>query len=105
MVRNMIFDTPTMGPVTTSLVCLNYPLTIYGKNFRMDLFCLPLNKLDVIFGMNWLEFNHIHINYYNTFVSFLKINEGEVVFVSAKQVNKVVNDGTHVFVMFAYMST
>ena len=28
----------------------------------MDLVCLPLEQLDIILGMNWLEFNQVHIN-------------------------------------------
>ncbi|XP_050897647.1 uncharacterized protein LOC127104506 [Lathyrus oleraceus] len=100
----MTVDTLALGPVTTSLVCLNYPLIIYGKNFGMDLVYLSLNKLDVILGMNWLEFNYVHINCYNKSVSFLDINEYEGMFVSAKQVNKVVNDGVQVFMMMLSMS-
>ena len=49
---SMVIDTPTNGSVTTSLVCLNYPLTIYGRDFGIDLICLPLSQLDVILGMN-----------------------------------------------------
>ncbi|XP_050920412.1 uncharacterized protein LOC127138049 [Lathyrus oleraceus] len=33
MSGSMVIDTPTNGLVTTSLVCLNCPLTIYGRNF------------------------------------------------------------------------
>lgn len=49
---SMVIDTPTNDSVTTSLVCLNYPLTIYGRDFGIDLICLPLSQLDVILGMN-----------------------------------------------------
>lgn len=42
MVVSIIFDTPTLGPVTTSWVCVNCPLTIYGKSFGMNLIYLPL---------------------------------------------------------------
>lgn len=104
MVGSMIVNTLALGSVTTSLVCLNCPLTIYGKNFRMDLVCVLLNKLVVILGMNWLEFNHVHINYYNKYVSYLEIKKDEGMFVSAKQVNKVVNDGARVFMMLASTS-
>lgn len=57
MVGSMIVDTQALGPVTTSWVCLNCPLTIYGKSFGMDLVYLPLRNLIVILGMNWLEVN------------------------------------------------
>lgn len=54
MVGSMILDTPTLDLITTLRVCLNCPLTIYGKNFGVDLVCLPLRNLDVILGMKWL---------------------------------------------------
>lgn len=52
MVGNMIIDTLTLGPITTSWVCLKCPLTIYGKSFGMNLVCPPLSNLDVILRMN-----------------------------------------------------
>lgn len=36
---NMIVDTPTLGLVTILWVCLNCPLTVYGKSFYMSLVC------------------------------------------------------------------
>ena len=55
----MVIDTPAMGSMNTSYVCLNCPLSIFGRDFWMDLVCLLLDQLDVILGMNWLEFNHV----------------------------------------------
>lgn len=59
----------------------------------MDLVCLPLDQLNVILGMNYLDFNCVRINCYNRSVLFLKVDEGEDLFVSAKQIDEVVNDG------------
>lgn len=70
LIGSMVIDTPSTSLVTTSWVCLNCSLTIYCKSFWMDLVCLPLNQLDVILGMNWLEFNHVHITYFDKSVSF-----------------------------------
>lgn len=70
----------------------------------MDLVSLTLNELDVILGMNWLEFNHVHINCFNKSMLFLEIDGDEGMFVCAKQVNEIVNDGAQVFVMLAYMN-
>lgn len=70
MNRTMIVSTLPLGSIMTSWVCLNCLLTIFGKNFGMDLVCLPLRKLDVILSMNKLEFNHVHINYFDKLVSF-----------------------------------
>lgn len=52
MVWSMIVDTPTLGLVTTSWVCLNFSLDNYGKIFGMDLVCQPLINIDVILRMN-----------------------------------------------------
>jgi hypothetical protein len=55
----MVVETPAKGSVTTSLVCLKCPLSRFGRDFAVDLVCLPLSGMDVILGMNWLEFNHV----------------------------------------------
>ena len=39
----LVIDTLTNGSVTTSLVCVKCILTIYGRDFRVDLICLPLS--------------------------------------------------------------
>lgn len=62
---SMFIDTSTNGSVTTTMVCLNCPLTIYGKDFGVDLICFPFSQLEVILGMNWLELNYAHINCFN----------------------------------------
>lgn len=80
----MVVDTPTLGLVVTSWVCLNYTLIIYGKSFGMDLMCLPLRNIDVILRMNWLEFNHVHINCFAKMVSFLEFDTSDELFVSDK---------------------
>jgi hypothetical protein len=64
MSSRMVIDTPANGSVTTKLVCVNCPVTVYGRSFGMDLVCIPLSELDVILGMNWLRFNRVHINCY-----------------------------------------
>ncbi|XP_058774748.1 uncharacterized protein LOC131649018 [Vicia villosa] len=66
----MVVEVPAKGTVTTSLVCLRCPLSIFGRDSAVDLVCLPLSGLDVILGMNWLEYNYVHINCYNKSVRF-----------------------------------
>ena len=34
---SMVIDVITNGSMTTSLVCLNFPMMIYGKDFDIDL--------------------------------------------------------------------
>ncbi|MCI57854.1 cellular nucleic acid-binding protein, partial [Trifolium medium] len=41
----------------------------------MDLVCIPLSGIDVIFGMNWLIFNRVHINCCAKTVVFPKLEE------------------------------
>lgn len=58
--REMVIDTPFIGSITTSLVCEKCPVSIFGKEFRVDLIFLPFSELDIILGMNWLESNHVY---------------------------------------------
>ncbi|XP_050915362.1 uncharacterized protein LOC127130384 [Lathyrus oleraceus] len=102
----MVIETPAKGLVTTTSVCLNCPLLIYDKDFGIDLIFLPLENLNVILGMNWLEFNHVHINYYNKSGRFLTPNkEEEAGFLSTREMNELLEEEAHVFVMFAALST
>lgn len=101
MVESMVIDTPTNGSVTTSWVYLKCSLTIYSKSFGMDLVCLPLDKLDVILKMNSLQFNHVHINYFDKSTSFLEFDASDDLFVSAKQVHEFMKDEVVVFMILA----
>ena len=77
-----------MGEVTTSLVCLKCPLSIFDRDFVVDLVFLPLSVLDMILGMKWLELNYVHINYYIKSVQFLAPDEEEEAgFLCARQLN------------------
>lgn len=69
----------------------------------MDLVCLPLNQLDVIIGMNWLEFNHVHINCFDKSVSFLELDASDELFVFAKQVDEFVENDVILFIILASM--
>ncbi|XP_050909886.1 uncharacterized protein LOC127123730 [Lathyrus oleraceus] len=99
----MVIDTPTNGSVTTSWMCLNCLLTIYGKSFVMDLVYLPLNQLDVIIGMNWLQFNHVHINYFDKSVPFPEFDTSDELFVSVKKMDDFMKGDSKVFMILASM--
>ncbi|XP_050916802.1 uncharacterized protein LOC127131974 [Lathyrus oleraceus] len=71
MSGEMVIETPSKGSLTTTSVCFNCPMIIFDKDFGIDLICLPLDNLDVILGMKWLEFNHVHIHCYNKSMQFL----------------------------------
>ena len=101
----MVIDTPASGYVTIAYVCLKCPLTIYGKSFMMDLVCLPLHQIDVILGIIWLEFNYVHINCYNKTLRFHKFGDnGELMLLSAKQVNELLEDEAMMLVMCALVA-
>src|ERR1043165_4986565 len=98
---SMVIDTLASGSVTTSYVCRNCPIVIFGRGFGMDLVCLPLEQLDIILGMNWLEFNQVHINCFAKTVIFPEEARIEDVTMSVKQMNLAVNDGVVVFMLYS----
>ncbi|XP_050876240.1 uncharacterized protein LOC127079933 [Lathyrus oleraceus] len=98
----MVIDTQVNGSMTTSWASLNFPLTIYGKDFGIDLVGLPLSQLDLILGINWLEFNRVHINCFDKSMLFLEFEEGEdMMFMSTKKVDESLNNDARVFIMFS----
>ncbi|XP_058745963.1 uncharacterized protein LOC131618823 [Vicia villosa] len=78
--------------VTTSFACLNYPVDIFGRKFGMELVCLPLEQLDVIRGMNWMEFNRVHINCFTKTVIFPEESSVEDLAMTTKQLNEMVKE-------------
>lgn len=54
--------------------------------------------------MNWLEFNHVRIDYFNKSMLFPEFEEGEdLKLMSVNQVEKSLKDDARVFMMFAYL--
>ena len=97
-----VIDTLAKGSVTTSLVCLNCLLSIFDRYFSVDLICFLLKDLDVILGMNWLEFNHVHINCYQKSVWFLALDdEEEFGFLSSRQLKESLEGYARVLALFA----
>jgi len=52
LLRGMVIDTLANGSVTTSLVCAKCPPNFGCVDFELDLVCLSLKHMDVIFGMD-----------------------------------------------------
>ena len=98
---SMVVDTPASGSVTTSLVCRNCPIEIFGRGFGMDLVCLPLEQIDIILGMNWLEFNRVHLNCFAKTVIFPEAVGVENLTMTARQVQEAMEDGAKVFMLLA----
>jgi len=57
----MMVTTATDGGIVANYVCENCPITVSSKTYYIDLVCLPMKQLDVIFGMDWLSANHAYI--------------------------------------------
>ena len=98
-------ETPAKGSVTTSLVCLSCPLSVFGRDFEVDLVCLPLVGMDVIMGMNWLEYNHVLINCFTKTVRFSSAEEDSgAESLSTKEMKQLEQDGVLMFSLLAYLS-
>jgi hypothetical protein len=101
----MVIETPAKGSMTTSLVCLRCPLYMFGRDFEIDLVCLPLSGMDVILGMNWLEYNHVHINCFSKSVYFSSAEEESgAEFLTTKQLKQLERDGILMFSLMASLS-
>ncbi|XP_050909944.1 uncharacterized protein LOC127123807 [Lathyrus oleraceus] len=103
--RDMIVEVPVKGTVSSSLVCKSCPLSIFGKDFVVDLVCLPLVGLDVVLGMDWLKSNYVHINCYNNTVRFSSAEEeGRTELLSKKQLKEFIEEDALVFLLMASLS-
>ena len=105
MNREMVVDTPAKGSVTTSLVFSKCPFPIYDIDFVVDLVFLPLTVLDVILGMNWLEYNYVRINCYNKSVRFSTPDREEGVgFLSVKPLSELIKGEAQLFSLMASLT-
>ncbi|XP_057432023.1 uncharacterized protein LOC130724755 [Lotus japonicus] len=92
MKREMVVEVPAKRSMTTSRVCLNCPLSIFDRDFVVDLIFLPLSGLDVILGMNWLEYNYVHIDCYNKSLRFSTAEEEKDGLMTGKQLRQSMQD-------------
>ncbi|XP_050900594.1 uncharacterized protein LOC127107346, partial [Lathyrus oleraceus] len=100
----LIVETPAKGSVTTSLVCLKCPLSIFDRDFYVDLVCLQLDGMDVILGMNWLEYNYVHINCHHKSVRFSTPEEEGVDLLPFRELRKLMKEGAQMFSLMATLS-
>jgi len=102
LLRGMVIDTPTNGSVITSLVCAKCPVTFGCVDFELDLVCLSLKHMDLIFGMDWMLTFGVNINCLTKSVTFSKpVDEIGGKFLIAEQVKKSLDGEPSVFMMFA----
>ncbi|GAU46351.1 hypothetical protein TSUD_180840 [Trifolium subterraneum] len=99
----MNIETPASGSVVTRLVCRNCPVSVFGRHFGMDLVCIPLSGIDVIFGMNWLVFNQVHINCCEKTVIFPK-SERSLSLMNGEEVKESLNDHGELFMVFGSLN-
>ena len=65
-------------------------MSMFGRDFEIDLVCLQLVGMDVILGMNWLEYNHMLINCFSKMVRFSSAEEESgAEFLSTKQLKQL----------------
>ncbi|XP_058734258.1 uncharacterized protein LOC131605987 [Vicia villosa] len=103
--RDMVVEFPAKGTVTTSFVCASCPLSIFDRDFVVDLVCLPLVGMDVVLGMDCLKANYVHINCYNNTVMFSSLEEEErAMLVSTMQLNEFMKDEVSVFLLMETLS-
>ncbi|XP_014626797.1 uncharacterized protein LOC114369845 [Glycine soja] len=102
---DLIVDTLASGSVLTSGVCLQCPDIFSDRQFLIDFVVLPLSQINVIFGMDWLSFNHVLLNCFEKFVVFPEfgVSEGDM-FLPANQVEASLREDAHVYMILASMS-
>ena len=78
---------------------------MFGRDFEVDLVCLSLTGMDVIFGMNWLEYTRVHINCFSKTVHFSSAEEeSKAEFLTTKQLKQLERDGILMFSLIASLS-
>ncbi|XP_058766954.1 uncharacterized protein LOC131640584 [Vicia villosa] len=62
LVSAMVIGTAVDGSVEATQKCEDCVVTVDGRVFLVDLICLPLKRVDVVLGMDWLSANSVLIN-------------------------------------------
>jgi len=102
LLRGMVIDTMANGSVNTSFVCSKCPVSFSNVDFELDLVCLPLKNMDVIFGMDWMLTFGVNINCLTKSITFSKpVAKESGRFLTAEQVKKSLDGEASVFMMFA----
>ncbi|XP_058767821.1 uncharacterized protein LOC131641531 [Vicia villosa] len=57
----MIISSATDDVVEAREICRECSITFNGRRFLIDLICLPLKKIDVVLGTDWLSANSVYI--------------------------------------------
>ncbi|XP_047175663.1 uncharacterized protein LOC124843075 [Vigna umbellata] len=104
-VREMQFDlvvsTPAAGEVRTSTMCVRCPIEVEGREFKVNLICLPLQGLEVILGMDWLATDRILIDCGKKELIFPG-EEEEVLSVTLGQLKEDIMEGASCFLIMTH---
>jgi len=87
--------------VRTSSLCARLPVEVEGRMYKVNLICLPLQKLEVILGMDWLSTNRILIDCREKKLLFPDTEDPELV--SSQGVMKELHDGAQCYMIFTHL--
>jgi len=77
------------GEAHLVVVCAKCLVSFGNVDFELDLVCLPLKHMNVIFGMDWMLTFGVNINCLAKSITFSKpVDEVSGKFLTAKQVKK-----------------
>ncbi|XP_047180297.1 uncharacterized protein LOC124846970 [Vigna umbellata] len=104
-VRELQYDltvsTPTSGLVKTSTVCARCSVVVEGRQFKVNLICLPLQGLEVILGIDWLSANRILIDCGEKKLLFPEVEEPT--FFSSGQLRQELARGSVCFMVLTHL--
>ncbi|XP_012567838.1 uncharacterized protein, partial [Cicer arietinum] len=99
---DLIVNTPTSDSVDTSSVCLDISIHVCGRDFRVDLMCLPLRLVDVILGMDWLSANCVHVYFLSKTIKFMESEERDKpINISTNQVKELLKEDAQLYMILA----
>ncbi|XP_073224715.1 uncharacterized protein [Cicer arietinum] len=99
---DLIVNTPTSDYVDTSSVCLDIYIHVCGRDFRVDLVCLPLRLVDVILDMDWLSANRVRVDVFSKTIEFMESEERDKPSnISANQVKALLKEDAQLYMILA----
>ena len=84
-------STPVDGVVETNYACLDCTICTNGREFRVDLVCMPFFNLDVVLGMDWLAANHVLLDCNEKTITFKEKPEVALNHLSLTRLSPVVS--------------
>ncbi|XP_073222363.1 uncharacterized protein [Cicer arietinum] len=99
---DLIVNTPTSDYIYTSSDCLDLSIHVCGRDFQVDLVCLPLRLVDVILGMDWLSANRVRVDFFSKTIEFMESEETDKPSnISANQVKALLKEDAQLYMILA----